>query len=356
MELETPNDSIPAEEADTSLMRGLPDDLALLCLARVPRTYHHVLKCVSKRWRTLVCSDVWYSCRQNLQLAESWVYALCRDSFDRLCIYVLNPTRRCWKHITDVPVPSRKRYGMAYAVLERKLYLLGGSGRSEDATGDVYCYDALTDTWKKIASLLVPRCHFACEALDGRLYAVGGVGLSSESLQTWEIYDPHLNSWLCSSDPGIPSDIGESATVNGKIYIRHVSPDIVPNTYAAMYDLSDNKWHPMDNEMVMGWRGPAVVVGRSLYVLDQMTGIKLMTWKEETQEWAVVGKLSTLFTKPPCSVAAIDTRIFVIGKGLNTVIIDTQTAGRIKGIMMCTSIAGLMELDNLIISCKTIAI
>ncbi|XP_031503421.1 F-box/kelch-repeat protein SKIP4 [Nymphaea colorata] len=356
MEMETSNGSIPAEEAHTSLIHGLPDDLALLCLARVPRTYHHVLKCVSKRWKALLCSDVWYSCRQNLQLAESWVYAFCRDSCDCLCIYVLDPSRRCWKHIKDPPIPCMKRYGMAYAVLERKLYLLGGCGESEDASDDAYCYDALTDTWEKVASLLVPRCHFACEALDGCLYAVGGMGLTYESLQTWEIYDPHVNSWQCSSDPSIPSDIGESAIVNGKMYIRHISPDIVPNSYAAMFDLSDNKWHPVDNEMVMGWRGPAVVVGGSLYVLDQTSGIKLMTWKEETREWALVGRLSTLFTKPPCCVAAIGKRIFVIGKGLNTVVIDTQTAGRIQGIMLCTSIPGLVDFDDLVVSCKTISI
>ncbi|KAG9450983.1 hypothetical protein H6P81_010948 [Aristolochia fimbriata] len=41
------------------LINGLPDDLALLCLARVPRRYHHNLKCVSKRWKELVHSIEW---------------------------------------------------------------------------------------------------------------------------------------------------------------------------------------------------------------------------------------------------------------------------------------------------------
>ncbi|CAB4300412.1 unnamed protein product [Prunus armeniaca] len=79
------------ELSQQSLISGLPDDIALFCLARVPRKYHTLQKCVSKKWRYLVCSEEWHSYCQKHKLDETWIYALCRDKLDRLCCYVLDP-------------------------------------------------------------------------------------------------------------------------------------------------------------------------------------------------------------------------------------------------------------------------
>ncbi|GAV84393.1 F-box domain-containing protein [Cephalotus follicularis] len=63
----------PPETGDTQtpLICGLPDDIAFFCLARVPRKYHAVLKCVSRRWRDLVCSDEWHAHRIKHNLHEN---------------------------------------------------------------------------------------------------------------------------------------------------------------------------------------------------------------------------------------------------------------------------------------------
>lgn len=147
------------EPTQQALIYGLPDDIALLCLARVPRKYHTLLKCVSKRWRDLVCSEEWYSCRQRHKLDETWIYALCRDKSEQVCCYVLNPnsSRRCWKLLDGLPSRSFKRKGMGMEVVGKKVYLLGGCGWCEDATDEVYCYDASMNNWTEAAFLSTAR-------------------------------------------------------------------------------------------------------------------------------------------------------------------------------------------------------
>lgn len=141
------------------LIFGIPDDIALSCLARVPRRYHSVMKCVSKRWRDLVFSDELYSYRRNHKLDETWIYAICQDKLGRVSCYLLDPnsSRRSWKLLQDFPLRSSKRKGMSMEVLGKQVFLLGGCGWCEDATDEVYCYDASTNIWTGAASLSTPR-------------------------------------------------------------------------------------------------------------------------------------------------------------------------------------------------------
>ncbi|CAL2241711.1 unnamed protein product [Prunus armeniaca] len=147
------------ELSQQSLISGLPDNIGLFCLARVPRKYHTLLKCVSRRWRDFVCSEEWHSYHQKHKLDETWIYALCRDKLDRLCCYVLDPnsSRKSWKLVHGLPPRVLKRKGMGFEVLGNKVYLLGGCGWCEDATGEVYCYDVSLNAWSEASPLSTAR-------------------------------------------------------------------------------------------------------------------------------------------------------------------------------------------------------
>lgn len=146
-------------QIQTPLICGLPDDIAFSCLARIPRKYHAVLRCVSKRWRDLVGSKELYSYRRKHSLDETWIYALCRDKCDQIHCYVLDPrsSRRSWKIIQGTPPRIMKRKGVGVEVLGNKIYFLGGCGWLEDASDEVYCYDASTNSWSNAAPLSIAR-------------------------------------------------------------------------------------------------------------------------------------------------------------------------------------------------------
>ncbi|PIN22846.1 hypothetical protein CDL12_04442 [Handroanthus impetiginosus] len=340
-----------------ALIPGLPDDIALSCLARVPRKYHAVLNCVSKRWRELVCSEEWHSYRLKHYLQESWIYALCRDKSKQLCMCVLDPDqlKKGWKRIHSLPARCLKRKGVGFEVLGKKAYLIGGCGWIEDATDEVYCYDASANTWTEAGSLSTARCFFAYEALDGKIYAIGGLGSKSSNPHSWDIYDSHTDRWSSHVDPNVIPDIEDSMVFDQKIYIRCGISAISSHTYAVVYKPSSGNWEHADADMACGWRGPAVVIDGILYVLDQTSGVKLMMWQKDAREWIALRRLSTHLLRPPCRLVAIGKKIFVIGKGLSTVMFDVENAGCVDGVLVSSSVLNLTS-DDEVISCKSLAI
>ncbi len=77
---------IPSE-----LLPGLPDDLAIACLIRVPRFYHRKLRVVCKRWYRLLAGNYYYHLRRNLGKAEEWVYVIKRDREGRISWHAFDP-------------------------------------------------------------------------------------------------------------------------------------------------------------------------------------------------------------------------------------------------------------------------
>ncbi|GKU88158.1 hypothetical protein SLEP1_g2456 [Rubroshorea leprosula] len=345
------------EPTQEPLLFGLPDDIALFCLARVPREYHTVLKRVSRRWRDLVCSEEWYAYRRRHNLDETWIYALCRDKHEQVCCYILDPnsSRKCWKQINGLPPRCLKREGMCFEVLGKKLYLMGGCRLSEDATDETYCYDASMNTWTEGSSLSTARCYFAFEVLDEKIYAIGGLGLSSSVPYSWDVYDPWTNNWKSYLDPNIVPGIEDSIVLDGKIYIRCGRSSITSNVYVVVHEPSSGTWQHADADMASGWQGPAVVVDETLYVLDESFGTRLMMWKKDVREWVPVGRLSPLRTRPPCKLVAIGKNIFVIGRGCSTVVVDVSNAGNMGGFMVSSSMPKLTSNDE-VISCKCLSI
>ncbi|KAL1219163.1 F-box/kelch-repeat protein SKIP4 [Cardamine amara subsp. amara] len=335
------------------LISGVPDDISNFCLARVPREHHMAMKCVSKRWRDFVCSDELCHYRRKFDLAESWIYALCRDISGRVFIHVLNPfsSRRSWKRITEYPnIPMRE--GMGFAALGKRLFVLGGCGWLEDAIDVVYCYDAAMNSWLDLVPpLSTKRCFFACETLDGKIMAIGGLGVKPNVAQTWDIYDPFTKTCKSCSDANIVPEIEDSFVMDGRIYVQGGSS-------SAVYNAATEIWERMDDDMASGWRGPAVVVADELYVLDQTCGFKLTMWCKETRMWIRIGKLSQLVMKQPCRLVSIGNNIFVIGKDCSTVVIDVENARKKKmnGVMVCSSIPKTWDFDIDVISCKSVAI
>ena len=145
----------------SSIINGLPDDIALTCLARIPRKYHSLLKCVSTKWRDLICSEEWHLYRQKHNLAETWIYALCKDKSEQLCCYVLDPNlpKKGWKRIPDLASRCLKRKGVGFEVLGKQIYFLGGCGWIEDATDEVYCYDVSRNAWCEGSPLSTARYY-----------------------------------------------------------------------------------------------------------------------------------------------------------------------------------------------------
>lgn len=109
------------------LIPGLPDDLAIACLIRVPRVEHNKLRLVCKRWYRLLAGNFFYSLRKSLGMAEEWVYVIKRDRDGRISWHAFDPTYQLWQPLPPVPVEYSEALGFGCAVLSGcHLYLFGG--------------------------------------------------------------------------------------------------------------------------------------------------------------------------------------------------------------------------------------
>ena len=96
--------------------------------------------------------------------------------------------------------------------LDDKIYFVGGwAGNAKSITER---YDPSSGEWQTLSPMSEPRQGMASAVLNDKLYAIGGQDLSSV-----EVYDPKLEQW--SLGTALPSEVnhGQAISFNGKILL-----------------------------------------------------------------------------------------------------------------------------------------
>jgi N-acetylneuraminic acid mutarotase len=91
-------------------------------------------------------------------------------------VEMYDPETDTWTQKADMPT---RRYSLSAAVVDGKIYAIGGSADETFnvplvATSTVEVYDQTTDTWAQDTDMLTARTHFSMTTVNGRIYAVGG--------------------------------------------------------------------------------------------------------------------------------------------------------------------------------------
>lgn len=126
------------------ILPGLPDDVAKLCLALVPRTSFPSMGAVSNQWRSFIRSKEFNTIRKQVGLLEEWLYLLSIDNEGNENQWeVLD----CFGKKNRVLPPMPGEFKMAFGVvaLHGKLLVMAGCTVCEGAsspTADVYQYDS----------------------------------------------------------------------------------------------------------------------------------------------------------------------------------------------------------------------
>ena len=89
------------------------------------------------------------------------------------------------------------RSNLVVAVVERKLYAIGGWNDEDLVLGSVECYDPKSDKWTPVADLNIARERASALVHDGYIYVVGGRGRgeNTEALRSIERYNPETDTW-----------------------------------------------------------------------------------------------------------------------------------------------------------------
>ena len=124
-----------------------------------------------------------------------------------------------WTQKADMPTG---RYMPGSAVVDGKIYVIGGAPFQFGGTTVVEEYNPAADTWTRRADMPSARQGLVAAAVDGIIYAIGGncgQPIGNWELSTVEAYDPATDAWTTKADMPTARTMAAIAVVDGIIYV-----------------------------------------------------------------------------------------------------------------------------------------
>ncbi len=266
------------------LIPGLPNDVALQCLLRIPAQAHAQLQRVSRKWRQLVNSPQYYEERkregttmqfvctvqalqQNQKMTSAAVAlpgggtaaascpsaAVTRSSTLGAAaqpifgISVFNTRQRTWERLPHIPqYPHGLPLFCRLVAANRDLVVLGGwDPATWETLRSVYVYNFTSQSWHKGADMPSTRSSFACGALNNHVFVAGGHDNKKSGLATAEVYSVEKNEWRTLPRMSQERDESTGVALNGKFYVisgysTHSQGQFVKSS--DVYDPEKNSW------------------------------------------------------------------------------------------------------------------
>jgi N-acetylneuraminic acid mutarotase len=161
-------------------------------------------------------------------------------------VEVYDPDTDSWD-TTKTPMP-RAKGGFGCAVVDGKIYVMGGGVVGIEKLADVWMYDPETDKWDTtLTDMNVARFTLAADTVNEKIYAIGGadtVGVQILwGISTVEEYDPLTDAWTFKKDKPTAGWGLRACTLGGKIYVTGGNimwPDI--SAALEVYDPVTDSW------------------------------------------------------------------------------------------------------------------
>ena len=123
--------------------------------------------------------------------------------------------------ISRAPMPT-PRSGFATAVLDEKIYVIGGRDETAPTTPKpvsdvVEVYDPATNTWASAPSLVLARSNQMAISANGKVYAIGGT--DDFETDTVQAFDLNTSTWSVKAIMPDQRSSGAVGTISGMIYV-----------------------------------------------------------------------------------------------------------------------------------------
>ncbi|CAM8934906.1 unnamed protein product [Rhodiola kirilowii] len=215
--------------SNKALIPGLPDELALACLAMISHGYLGVLKCVCKRWRDVIHSEDYASFKSRIGRCGDWLFFSNGGIENQWKAY--DPEADRWHDIPSMPRLNDDPYSGFFCISACNRFLvIGGAYVNDDwgyepiVTNQVLSFDPFRQKWSQVASMSTPRTDFACSVICGKVYVGGGrSSFFTNALSSAEVYDPVNDRW--DDLPTMPTPRVDcfGVSYNNKFYILKLS-------------------------------------------------------------------------------------------------------------------------------------
>ncbi|CAF1804343.1 hypothetical protein Bca4012_028747 [Brassica carinata] len=242
------------------LIPGLPSELAIECLVRVPHRFQYDMKSVSRSWRSLLSDSSLTKERQRCGKAE---LLLCLvqpltppnpaskavgetllgdkeveddesprvSGTPRFGLSVYNATMSTWNRVAfpDQQIPLFCECVAVQAA--GKILLIGGWDlETLQPVKDVYVIELAGEgsgrRWRKGASMNEARSFFACATVGStKVYVAGGHDDQKNALRSAEVYDVEKDEWLMLTPMTEGRDECQGLAMGPKIAHLHFDKD-----------------------------------------------------------------------------------------------------------------------------------
>ncbi|KAL0726352.1 hypothetical protein Bca4012_022445 [Brassica carinata] len=189
-------------------LSSLPDEVALSCMALLPRSDHASLSRVSKRYRSLVASPHLYDIRSQLGYSCFYVCLSLHGRYSTPRWFIISREKTVNRLMTPIPPcpSSHPTEGFAVVSLDCRIYVIGGSVFSSSSSGytssHVLLLDCRTHTWRQVTSMNVARRRATAGVVNGKIYVFGGCS----GIKTYgEVFDPKTQTW--TTLPPVPVSV-----------------------------------------------------------------------------------------------------------------------------------------------------
>ncbi|URD87815.1 Kelch motif [Musa troglodytarum] len=236
-----------------AIIPGLPDDLALRCLAKISHGYHGLLQCVSKKWKRAIRSVDYAHVKAREGWCGDWLFVLGADSPTLWHAY--DPDADRWHPLPRMPgfTDDDELCRFSCVSVGNKFLVIGGCHISHSEkrcweTRSLMVFDPFMKQWKGGAYMQTARTDFACAVISDKVYVAGGSNSSSsEGLATAEVYDPDADKW--EDLPSMPFPLIECFSIShgGQFHVvgKRIS-NFQHDTY-VIFNPSEQKWHVMED-------------------------------------------------------------------------------------------------------------
>ena len=231
--------------------------------------------------------------------------------------------------------PLTRSYHAA-AVVNGKIYLIGGAGEDNKPFGSVQVYDPVTGTWAARANMPTARGLFGTSAVGGKIYAIGGTTRGRDKLAVVEAYDTATDTWTRKADMPTPRNALSTAVVDGKIYAiggwgydrpeggwESIDPTATGQDFSKVevYDPETDTWAtradmptPRSHMTVSALGGKIYAIGGGARIVAGRSGEYfplLEVYDTATNRWARAAELPT--PRSVMSSSVVDGRVYVMG-------------------------------------------
>jgi N-acetylneuraminic acid mutarotase len=226
-----------------------------------------------------------------------------------------NPASDTWTFKTPMPTP---RGGFAIAVCQNKIYCIGGYANGS-STGINEVYDLVTDSWESKASMPTARWALQANVVNGKIYLIGGYvpddsafGHSISALN--EVYDPATDSWITKTPMPTATSSSASVAVDNKIYVTGgIGPEQPGSGLNQIYDAATDKWSQGATPLWgIGYGAAGATTGvNALKRIYFVSGNGTQVYDPMNDKWTFGDTMPT--SRLSLAVAVVNDRLYAIG-------------------------------------------